>query len=220
MTAYRNVNGVWTPVKDIYVNVAGSWDVVKRGFRNVSGTWKQFHQREVVVEVTANTAALICENLFSNSDWTNPLVNKRVIIDAGVTIYGDTTSAMYPGLTANPAWSGKLTIDNHGTIMGHAGNGQSGNVGLPGGNALEWNHVSQTGEPSIVNNFGTIEGGGGGGGAGGQGGAGKYTTVTNPVDGPHYSGAGTAGSGHYWWEWGNSGGTYFDRIVFNGYDSG
>jgi hypothetical protein len=53
MSAYKNVNGVWTKAQHIWTNVNGTWTKVKKGFVNVNGVWKQFHTENLSYEIYA-----------------------------------------------------------------------------------------------------------------------------------------------------------------------
>ncbi len=44
MPTYKNDNGTWREVKDLYVKDSGTWREVKEGYVNDNGTWRLIHQ--------------------------------------------------------------------------------------------------------------------------------------------------------------------------------
>jgi len=92
----------------------------------------------------------------------------KVLIDTSAVV-GATGGNNALNIGAFPA-SSTVTVNNYGSIQGHGGAGggyYSG--GGAGGTAINANYENVT---SIINNHGSVYGGGGGGGAGGVGGTG------------------------------------------------
>jgi hypothetical protein len=164
MSVYVNNGGVWTLSKEIWVNNGGTWIEPQEVYINNAGTWTLSHK---VVYIAANATNV---NLFSVVGSPTSALRLKVVINAGVTIYGTTPSV--PALTIGGfASRSQLLLINNGSIIGAGGYGGSGStygggfVNSPqaGGHALS---VS-----SLINiqNNGIIAGGGGGGGQGGWG---------------------------------------------------
>lgn len=166
--------GVWKPTKKLWTRQSGIWTPVRRAFVKQGAAWKQYFQDEVVAQLVSTGAAPVAVNHFSAADWANPLLNKRLIIPAGQEIgtnqgtYALAISGSAQGQAGS--FAGDLIIDNYGTISGLGGLPNSGQ----GGTAVWGNLPGRDGRRSILNNYGTIRGGGGGGGRGGTGGTGVW----------------------------------------------
>lgn len=117
--------------------------------------------------------------LFTAAVWASD-TPKRIIIPAGVHI-GDGAGRSYALATTSGAggqagsFGGTLVLENRGTISGRGGAANSG----AGGDALLTNFLGRNGQRLVIENYGTIRGGGGGGGRGGDGGGGSYQTSYN-----------------------------------------
>jgi len=125
---------------------------------------------EVVVTLTSRTAVCL-QDLFSAADWASNTA-KRVVIPSGVEIGATNLDwALVQAWDATGqagSWGGSLTLENRGVISGMGGAANSGR----GGNALRIIFGGRSGQKLLVNNLGTIRGGGGGGGRAGNGGQG------------------------------------------------
>jgi hypothetical protein len=123
---------------------------------------------EIKAYITSNTNNVNVSTYFG-SDW-NKTIPKRLIINSGVVV-GSASNSSY-ALNIPSGFSGKLTIENNGSIQGAGGPANGGN----GGNAIF------AGGPNIrIINNGNIWAGGGGGARGGDGGGGSYvSSVYNP----------------------------------------
>lgn len=147
---------------------------------------------EIVKTVTASRVNLCLQDLFTPAEWVAN-TPKRVVINAGVEI-GDTSSnwALVQAWDATGvagSWVNSLTLENRGVISGRPGPANSG----VGGTALRVIFGGRSGQKLLVNNLGTIRGGGGGGGRGGNGGTGgggQYASnVRDPASGERYDGS-------------------------------
>lgn len=112
-------------------------------------------------------------------------------INSGIYVGSTSTGTYALTVPANFDTDDTVTIVNNGFIVGKAGAGGSPNsgAGAGGGNAILLNF------PTIINNLGSIYGGGGGGGAGAYGAWGvldKYCRCTAARNG----GAGGSGAGY------------------------
>ncbi|MCT4638298.1 MAG: hypothetical protein N4A72_11385 [Bacteroidales bacterium] len=118
-------------------------------------------------------------NFLINSGWDG-ITPVRIIIPAGTVIGSESTST--PSLNIRDVrFPEKVTIENHGEIIGRGGNGARSNCGdyrygnthsngYAGGPA-----IGMSGDGTIIiDNHGLIAGGGGGGGGGGLG---KYASA-------------------------------------------
>lgn len=125
---------------------------------------------EIVVTLSSRTAVCL-QDLFSAADWASE-TTKRVVIPAGVEIgatnYDWALVQAWDATGQTGSWGGSLTLENRGVISGLGGTANSGR----GGNALRILFGGRNGQKLLVNNLGTIRGGGGGGGRGGNGGQG------------------------------------------------
>lgn len=125
---------------------------------------------EIVVTLTSRTAVCL-QDLFSAADWASGTA-KRVVIPAGVEIgatnYDWALVQAWDATGQAGSWGGTLTLENRGVISGLGGAANSGR----GGNAMRILFGGRNGQKLLVNNLGTIRGGGGGGGRGGNGGQG------------------------------------------------
>jgi hypothetical protein len=188
MTLHAKQAGAWSTVQSLYVKQSGVWVPVQNAYVKNAGAWVEYYSSEVVVTIAANSTNVNLSTLFTSAVWTSS-TNKRVVINAGVTI--GATSTGFAAVRTGTGWGGILTLQNAGTIQGAGGAGPS----APGG----WALLADSGG-LIVNNSGTIRSGGGGGGNGGSGGGGQYNyTVT---EGPVYNYPN--GNPRYWWKTGNS----------------
>lgn len=117
---------------------------------------------EVVTYVSSTQTNLNLQTLFGSSIYSAG-VNKKVIINSGVTI-GATNTSNY-ALNIPSGFKGRIVVVNNGSIQGAGGAANGGT----GGNAIF------AGDTNIfIDNRGTIYSGGGGGGQGGTGGQGYY----------------------------------------------
>ena len=170
--------GGWKTPKDLWVKTGGVWTPVRRAFVRDGGTWKQTFQDEVVAIVGSHSAQISAQSFFSPADWSNPILNKRLVVAAGIHVWSYTPGT--PALNVGSGRGGKLVIENNGYILGAGGY----NNGGTGGDAI---YVGQSGV-SIINNL-AIYGGGGGGGVGGQGGSGYFQTpytLREPSSGEYF----------------------------------
>lgn len=104
-------------------------------------------------------------NLFEKAASPATVANYRFVIASGVTVGGTAGSALLIG-SFPPA--SNVTLDNYGSVLGMGGAGSS-YYGNNGGTAIAANYANIS---MIVNNYGTVYGGGGQGGRGGTGGTG------------------------------------------------
>jgi hypothetical protein len=170
MSIYVNNAGVWTLSKDVYVNDNGTWKEPQEVYINNNGTWTLSHK---VLYIVANAANV---NLHAVAGYPSNDVRLKVIINAGVTLYGSNANTPALNITGfNP--NSQILLINNGSIIGAGGNGASGstygagfvNSAQTGGTAINTaNYVT-------IQNNGTLAGGGGGGG---QGGWGTYTVTS------------------------------------------
>ena len=120
---------------------------------------------ELVYYITTNQENLNLETYIGSTNYSSP-INKRVIINSGVTL-GATSTSNY-ALNIPSGFGGRISVVNNGSILGQGGAGGS-NAGSDGGPAIF------AGAANIsISNLGTIYAGGGGGGQGGTGGNGTY----------------------------------------------
>jgi hypothetical protein len=121
---------------------------------------------QIVRYVTSTSTNIDASSYFSDVSgaWSSN-VPKVLIINGGVIV--GSTNPGSPALTI-PGFGGTFKLINYGTILG-AGGAPNGGTG---GTAIVM------GAPGIIDNPGTIYGGGGGGGQGGQGGQGIYSNTT------------------------------------------
>lgn len=146
---------------------------------------------EIIVTLTDTTVDRL-DRLFSTADWQSDRP-KRVIIPAGTEFgnagrnYAIATTSTAAGQAAS--FGGRLTLENRGTISGTGGAANGGAAG----NAIYSNLPGKSGQKLIVENYGTIRGGGGGGGKGGNGGTGGggyyHYTVNEPASGWYGNGS-------------------------------
>lgn len=129
---------------------------------------------ELVLYIETNQTNLNLQTLFGASRYQAG-INKRVIINSGVTI-GATSTANY-ALNIPSGFRGRITVVNNGSIQGAGGAANSGT----GGNA-----IFAGGSKIYIDNRGTIYAGGGGGGLGGTGGQGVVTTSQWVYQGEYY----------------------------------
>ena len=126
------------------------------------------------LNITSNTENANVATLATAAGWdgSQPLICN---INSGVYVWSDSTSSA--GLIISGTFSGGLTVNNSGYIIGRGGNGGNRTDGYAGGPALS----NASSNVTIVNNSGAYIAGGGGGGAsstrgvacgGGGGGAG------------------------------------------------
>ncbi len=127
-----------------------------------------------VVYISSNINNLNISSLFSNGEWADSGLPKKIVVNAGVTV--GLASATLPALRTGSGRANNLIIVNHGII---AGMGGAANGGV-GGTALLVEQIGVT-----VLNSGTLAGGGGKGGTGGIGyGMG---TLREPTTGEKYT---------------------------------
>lgn len=167
------VSGSHKNVDQPYVKVSGVWKPVQLGWVRVGGAWKNFYTAEVaVVAPTSNTSANVADlfNAAESGLWASDK-KKRLIVN----------SARGP-LVINSAPGGQVTIEvTSSGVIGGIGGTAGAPTGGAGGHALSVTVATGI----IVENAGTIRGGGGGGGKGGQGGNGS-TTIREPATGEIY----------------------------------
>jgi len=141
---------------------------------------------DLIVVVSATSTTLNASTLFGAR--FSQSMSKRLIIQSGVTV--GSTSTATPALLIPSGLSGKLTIENFGSIQGAGGAGGAAGVGAVGGNALEALSLIK-----LINHPGaTIYGGGGGGGRGGSGGAGGGGIYYTNYDCSYYQHVGGTGT--------------------------
>lgn len=206
MTQSLNVKdlGSWKTVRDLFVKEAGVWVPVRRAFTLTGGVWKQFFQDEVVVTLSSSATHIVLKTLFTSDEWANTLLNKRVVVPAGVTIgTASLSQVIMPTPTADGqagSFGGDLTLEVSGTLSGLGGAANSG----VGGTVILGNLPGIDGRNMIVNLMpgGVIRAGGGGGGKGGKGGAGSYQSPYTFTEGPFYVNppgyVAVAGWNYYW----------------------
>jgi hypothetical protein len=117
--------------------------------------------------ITSNTENANVSTLATAAGWdgSQPLICN---INSGVYVWSDTTSSA--GLIISGTFSGGLTVNNSGYIIGKGGDGGAGELnGNAGGPALS----NASSNVTIINNSGAYIAGGGGGGGGGKGGNGN-----------------------------------------------
>lgn len=132
--------------------------------------------------ITSNTENANVYTLATAAGWdgSKPLICN---INSGVYVWSDTTSSA--GLIISGTFSGGLTVNNSGYIMGKGGaGGANENVGSAGGPAIS----NASSNVTIVNSSGAYIAGGGGGGGSGNGG-----TPVSQGGGGAGGGAGGAG---------------------------
>ncbi len=129
--------------------------------------------------INSNQNNVNVETLFGSSVYKSNSA-KVVVINSSVVI--SSTSSKSPALLIPSGAGGSITIKNSGKIIG-----KGGSAGTDGGDAL---HVRS---PAIVENTGTIAGGGGGGGNGGNGGRGGNGGLSGFTGSAGVGGAGGAG---------------------------
>jgi len=149
---------------------------------------------EVVSVLSGGSSIVYANSLFPNHwDKPNP---KRIVVPAGVE--RGTASAlgaiavMPQGSNPSDSFAGSLTIEISGTVSGIGGALNSG----IGGTAFFANFAGRAGQKLILNNYGTIRGGGGGGGRGGNGGTGVWYSGRTATEGPAYQ----VVAPQYYWE--------------------
>jgi len=116
--------------------------------------------------VSSDTTNLDIRTFAQNSGW-NGSDHIVITIASGVVVSGDTAGDSTAACTISGSFPSGVSLINNGTIVGRGGNGGSGgsggngSSGSPGGTALT------TFVECLIDNQGTIAGGGGGGGGGG-----------------------------------------------------
>lgn len=172
MPAFFNHAGTFKLPKSMAVRLNGTWTAVERFYLRHAGVWQLHYQNEIVVTLSNRSTFLYLKSLFTADDWASTK-KKRVVIPAGAELGTNTSFAVAISATSDgqaTSWGGDLIIENHGTISGIGGVPNSGQ----GGDAIYANLLGRSSQKLIVNNSGTLRGGGGGGGKGGNGGAGQY----------------------------------------------
>lgn len=172
---------VWTKSSNILVPVQ------KVNLRH-NGAWQAVYQNEVVVNLPNTSSSIVLKAYFTEDQWADPNLKKRVVVPAGIQIGGNNnTYVIAPTYSAGGqagSWAGQLTLENRGTISGIGG---VPNAGV-GGSCIWMNFPGRSNQLMIINNYGTIRAGGGAGGHGGTGGNGYYVQ-SDPytyVEGPRY----------------------------------
>tara|TARA_R110000751_G_scaffold105858_4_gene201872 strand:+ start:375 stop:1211 length:837 start_codon:yes stop_codon:yes gene_type:complete len=191
------VGGTWTVAKP-HVKVGGTWTKVKRAYSKVGGVWNKTYDYEWVYTFANGVHTDIDIDTLAGIDKFH---NVRIVIPSGATLVASSTSAY--ALQTGSGYTGILTIQNSGKIIGRGGNGGNGGYGY------SYNQIAQptdgaSGGPSVliqsdvtIINTGTILGGGGGGG-----GAAGIVHV-----GTAYSGGGGGGGGYPYGAGGSGGST-------------
>jgi len=163
------VGSSWETVQKIHVNAGGTWTQVKKTYGKVGASWETTYEYEWVYEYSAT------EHLNQDIDTISGIDkfhNVRIVIPSGATLRS--TSATGSALHTGSNYSGTLTIENAGSILGAGGRGGDGGRGdrtSASGNAGQ---AGQNGGSAIniqsnvtIINTGVIQGGQGGGGGGG-----------------------------------------------------
>ncbi|ODT71592.1 MAG: hypothetical protein ABS75_07165 [Pelagibacterium sp. SCN 63-23] len=211
MPAFFNHAGTFKLPKSLAVRINGTWTAVERFYLRHAGVWQLHYQNEIVVTLSNRSTFLYLKSLFTADDWASTK-KKRVVIPAGAELGTNTSFAVAISATADgqaTSWGGDLIIENHGTISGIGGALSSGQ----GGDAIYANLSGRTSQKLIVNNFGTLRGGGGGGGRGGNGGPGQYLYDHREPSSGWY---GSWGSLAYAWAYGSTGNNWYEYINWNG----
>lgn len=143
--------------------------------------------REVVVVLSSGTNVDL-KSRFTEAQWSDVNLAKRVVVPTGVEIGGTTTAyAIRSGATSQAdSWAGVLKLEIRGTVSGIGGAVNSG----VGGNVISVPFPGRNGEKlllEIIN--GLLRAGGGGGGRAGNGGPGVWYSGRTVNEGPYYSGA-------------------------------
>lgn len=187
MVAQFNHGGVLKLPKQVLIKSSATlWTPVQKLFVKYNGNWQTIYQNEVVVTLTSRSD-LVLAGLFTEAQWADPNLKKRVVIPAGVTIGAVNgtyaIAATYSASGQAGSWAGDLTLENHGIIQGIGGGPSSGQ----GGSVIWVNFPGRSGQKLIINNHGTLRSGGGGGGRGGDGGRGYVDDPYTYTEGPTYS---------------------------------
>lgn len=166
MSIKTKVGSTWqepTP----HVKVNGTWTKVKKAYGKVGSTWQTTYEYESVY--TLNTGEQVGTIDF-DALALDRHHNVRVVVPSGATLVAPSTSTY--AVKTGTSHNAKITLENHGKILGRGGNG--GNAGYrvsgsntpsptAGGNGGSAIHIESA---ITIDNNGTILGGGGGGGGG------------------------------------------------------
>jgi len=171
------------------VNVAGTWTKVKKAYSKVDTGWEVAYEYESVYTFRAGYYT----DVDLDSLGLDKYHNVRVVIPSDVNLYSSSTNAY--ALKTGEGYTGILTIENNGIILGRGGDAGDGghayanNTGS-GGNGSDGGSAILIESNVTIMNTGTILGGGGGGG----GGAGIHNHQGGFYS-PDYSGGGGGGGG-------------------------
>jgi len=170
------------------VKVSGAWTKVKKAYAKVAGTWQTTYEYESVYTFSVDTHTDVDLDALGLDKYHNV----RVVIPSGAVLVASTTSTY--ALKTGVGYSGKLTIENNGKILGRGGRGGhggassssyprlSGKTGTDGGVAI---HIEAA---VTIDNNSTLSGGGSGGG--GTGGVSYYAGLSNAYVGGNGGGGG------------------------------
>ena len=170
-------NGSWVDAQP-HVKVGGTWQKVKKTYTKTGDAWKTGYEYEWLYTFADGVHTDVDIDTLAGIDKFH---NVRIVIPNTATLVASATNTY--ALKTGSGYSGVLTIQNNGSILGRGGNGGNGGFGY------SYNEIANaTGGTSggiavhvesdvIIQNNGTIAGGGGGGGHPyGTGGSGGSTT--------------------------------------------
>ena len=190
-------NDSWVDAQP-HVKVGGTWQKVKKTYTKTGDAWKTGYEYEWLYTFADGVHTDVDIDTLAGIDKFH---NVRIVIPNTATLVASATNTY--ALKTGSGYSGVLTIQNNGSILGRGGNGGNGGFGY------SYNEIANaTGGTSggiavhvesdvIIQNNGTIAGGGGGGG-----GAEGYVHV-----GTAYGGGGGGGGGHPYGTGGSGGST-------------
>lgn len=165
---YKNVGGVWKPIKKIFVKISGTWTEAKKVFKHNTGAWRLVHTYAAEVTFGGNVQSGAYTGI-PLQNYVNPASADifNITINPGVVLYG------YTGGTGGTGADGSSGTVRCNCVSCAPCNGGDGGGGGAGSYGLD---VSAFGGKTInLYNYGTIKGGeGGAGGAGGSLDGSKY----------------------------------------------
>jgi hypothetical protein len=219
--------GTWKVTKP-HVKTSGTWKKVKRAYSKVGTSWNKTYDYEWVYTFANGVHTDVDVDTLAGIDKFH---NVRIVIPSGATLVASSTGTY--ALQTGSGYTGILTIQNSGKILGRGGNGGNGGFGYSYNEIANATNGTAGGTSVLIQsavtiiNTGTIAGGGGGGGGGegyvhvgtayggggGGGGGSPYGSAGLGGSTTHSGGNGAAG---VLYGWGGGGGGGFDGTVRGG----
>lgn len=112
MPTYKNDNGTWREVKELYVKDSGTWREIKEGYVNDNGTWRLIHRAEEAVWETSTFRLGGAKDM-----TTSPNVVRRAGWNSGNLFFSPTPNGVVYGSLGDELELADTTIS--GTIAGN-----------------------------------------------------------------------------------------------------